>query len=63
MHITPAAGASKDVTALVPPLEQWRRFVYCETMTGDLLGTVDHFKARGRCAAAMRGLGLRVRPK
>ncbi|GAB4813968.1 hypothetical protein N2152v2_001014 [Parachlorella kessleri] len=39
-------GLSNAVSALVPPLHQWRRFVYCSTMTGELLGTVDHFKGQ-----------------
>ena len=26
-----------------PPLDQWRSFVYCESVTGRLLGSVDHF--------------------
>ncbi|GAQ79756.1 Monooxygenase involved in coenzyme Q (ubiquinone) biosynthesis [Klebsormidium nitens] len=26
-----------------PPLEEWRRFIYCHTMTGTVLGQVDHF--------------------
>eukprot|EP00775_Hariotina_reticulata_P010552 gene10552-10712_t len=37
-------GLSSAVQALSPPLAQWRRFVYCQSlMAGQLLGTVDHF--------------------
>lgn len=33
---------SKDIEALQPPIEQWRKFVYCTSLTGPLLGVVDH---------------------
>jgi 2-polyprenyl-6-methoxyphenol hydroxylase-like FAD-dependent oxidoreductase len=40
-------GLSADVAAAMPPLEQWRSFVYCtELMGGTLLGVVDHFKGQ-----------------
>ena len=35
------AGA---VAAASPPLEQWRRFVYCESALGRVLGEMDHFE-------------------
>jgi hypothetical protein len=37
-------GLSRDIVERMPPLEQWRNFVYCVTMLGDILGRVDHFK-------------------
>ena len=30
----------------MPPLAQWRRFVYCTSMTGEVLGEVDHFQGQ-----------------
>lgn len=37
-------GLSAAVSALSPPLAEWRRFIYCESMVaGQLLGKVDHF--------------------
>lgn len=37
------------VKARSPPLEQWRRFIYCESMaSGQLLGQVDHFPGEVR---------------
>jgi hypothetical protein len=37
-------GLSQQVAALSPPLAEWRRFIYCESMVeGQLLGEVDHF--------------------
>lgn len=35
------AGAVKDRS---PPLALWRKFVYCESLTGPILGSVDHFE-------------------
>lgn len=37
---------ASQVVAHMPPLEQWRRFVYCTGMTGEVLGMVDHFKGQ-----------------
>jgi hypothetical protein len=36
---------ASQVVQLMPPLEQWRRFVYCTGMAGgEVLGMVDHFE-------------------
>lgn len=35
---------ASQVVANMPPLEQWRRFVYCTGMAGEVMGVVDHFK-------------------
>ena len=29
----------------MPPLEEWRRFIYCTGMGAEVLGRVDHFKS------------------
>ncbi|KAK9846335.1 hypothetical protein WJX81_001811 [Elliptochloris bilobata] len=34
------------VAAASPPLEQWRRFVYCESALGRVLGETDHFEGQ-----------------
>lgn len=39
----PLGGLASEVAQLTPPLEHWRRFVYCQSMAGRLLGAVDHF--------------------
>ncbi|KDD73625.1 monooxygenase, partial [Helicosporidium sp. ATCC 50920] len=39
----PLAGLSRDIQDAQPDFEDWRRFVYCQGLTGPLLGTVDHF--------------------
>lgn len=36
-------GLCQRIEELVPPLDQWRSFVYCDAMSGDLIGAVDHF--------------------
>lgn len=42
-------GLSHQVSALSPPLVEWQRFVYCESMvSGQLLGEVDHFPGEGQ---------------
>jgi hypothetical protein len=38
------ANLAVRVRAESPPLDHWRKFVYCSSMTGDILGEVDHFK-------------------
>lgn len=41
-----SASLAEQVAAASPPLAEWRRFVYCESLTGTIFGEVDHFKAR-----------------
>lgn len=39
------SGLAEEVSHAMPPLSQWRRFVYCTALTGgEVLGVVDHFK-------------------
>ncbi|KAH7445144.1 hypothetical protein KP509_02G109200 [Ceratopteris richardii] len=33
---------STDIERLQPPIDQWRKFIYCTSLTGLLLGEVDH---------------------
>ncbi len=40
------AGLAAEVKARSPPLPYWRKFVYCRSLTGEVLGEVDHFKGR-----------------
>ncbi|KAH9556852.1 hypothetical protein CY35_07G052800 [Sphagnum magellanicum] len=41
-------GLSEEIETKQPPLEHWRRFVYCTTLAGRVLGTVDHLQPEGR---------------
>ena len=37
-------GLDAAVLAHSPPLDQWRRFIYCRSLSrADVLGVVDHF--------------------
>ena len=44
LHTPADPDVASQVVANMPPHEQWRRFVYCTGMTGEVLGMVDHFK-------------------
>ncbi|GLC41790.1 hypothetical protein PLESTB_001702100 [Pleodorina starrii] len=46
MEIFRSLGLAAPVRQLMPPLEQWRRFVYCESVAGRLYGEVDHFQGQ-----------------
>ncbi|KAL3678132.1 hypothetical protein R1sor_021088 [Riccia sorocarpa] len=37
-------GLADEVEKAQPPLDQWRRFVYCNTLAGPVFGTVDHLQ-------------------
>ncbi|KAK9842673.1 hypothetical protein WJX74_000512 [Apatococcus lobatus] len=39
----PLAGLAEEVRSMSPPLDQWRKFIYCERVTGHIYGEVDHF--------------------
>lgn len=39
----PLDGLASEVSGSSPPLAEWRKFVYCESMKGEVLGQVDHF--------------------
>ena len=40
-------GLSSQVESTMPPLDQWRNFIYCTELTrGTVLGVVDHFKGQ-----------------
>ena len=40
----PLDGLAAAIANSSPPLDQWRKFVYCESLTGRAFGEVDHFK-------------------
>ncbi|GFH15075.1 uncharacterized protein HaLaN_11237, partial [Haematococcus lacustris] len=41
--LRPLAGLSAAIRQHSPALDEWRKFVYCISMTGQVLGEVDHF--------------------
>lgn len=44
----PLDGLANDIAAQSPPLAEWRKFIYCESLTGRVFGQVDHFQVRLR---------------
>lgn len=44
--ISRAANESlaQHISATMPSLDEWRKFLYCETATGHTYGEVDHFE-------------------
>ena len=42
----PLDGLADEIAARSPPLAEWRKFVYCESLTGRIFGQVDHFQVR-----------------
>ncbi|DBA95796.1 TPA: hypothetical protein ACH3X1_001346 [Trebouxia sp. C0004] len=42
----PMDGLAAEVAAHSPPLAEWRKFVYCESLTGRVFGEVDHFQGQ-----------------
>ena len=42
----PLDGLATAIADATPPLDQWRKFVYCESLTRRVFGEVDHFKVR-----------------
>jgi hypothetical protein len=46
-------GLSEEIETKQPPLEHWRRFVYCTTLAGRVLGTVDHLQPEGMLLAIL----------
>ena len=39
----PLDGLAQEITARTPPLDQWRKFIYTETLQRGSFGEVDHF--------------------
>uniref|UniRef100_A0A1D1YFL0 2,4-dichlorophenol 6-monooxygenase n=1 Tax=Anthurium amnicola TaxID=1678845 RepID=A0A1D1YFL0_9ARAE len=40
-------GLADDIQRLQPPLDLWRKFVYCTSLSGTILGSVDHMQPQG----------------
>ncbi|GAB2220416.1 hypothetical protein Droror1_Dr00008066 [Drosera rotundifolia] len=37
-------GVAEEIQMIQPPVESWRKFVYCTSVTGTILGSVDHIQ-------------------
>lgn len=40
-------GLADEIERLQPPVDLWRKFIYCTSLTGSVLGTVDHMQPQG----------------
>lgn len=39
-------GLSEEIERLQPPVDLWRKFIYCTSLTGPILGSVDHMQPK-----------------
>lgn len=37
-------GLADEISSSQPPVDYWRKFIYCTSLTGPILGTVDHMQ-------------------
>ncbi|KAM0932169.1 putative 2,4-dichlorophenol 6-monooxygenase [Dioscorea sansibarensis] len=37
-------GLAEEIERLQPPVELWRKFIYCTSLSGSILGSVDHMQ-------------------
>ncbi|XP_009411836.2 uncharacterized protein LOC103993475 isoform X2 [Musa acuminata AAA Group] len=37
-------GLAEEIQSLEPPVDLWRRFIYCTSLSGPVFGSVDHMK-------------------
>lgn len=38
---------AEEIEKSQPPVDLWRKFIYCTSLTGSILGSVDHMKPQG----------------
>lgn len=41
------AGLAEEIQRSQPPVNLWRKFIYCTSLTGSILGSVDHMCPQG----------------
>ncbi|GFY99991.1 FAD/NAD(P)-binding oxidoreductase family protein [Actinidia rufa] len=37
-------GLAEEIQKSQPPVDSWRKFIYCTSLSGSILGSVDHFQ-------------------
>lgn len=42
-------GLADEILRHEPPVDWWRKFIYCTSLTGSILGSVDHMQPQGTC--------------
>lgn len=45
-------GLAGDIERSQPPVDLWRKFVYCTSLSGSVLGSVDHMKQEGQFSSS-----------
>jgi len=45
-------GLAGDIERSQPPVDLWRKFVYCTSLSGSVLGSVDHMKPEGQFSSS-----------
>lgn len=40
-------GLAGEILRHQPPVDLWRKFIYCTSLTGQVLGSVDHMQPKG----------------
>lgn len=43
-------GLAEDIQKLQPAVDLWRKFIYCTSLSGSILGSVDHMQPQGSLA-------------
>jgi hypothetical protein len=46
LRTSDGSNVAYQVATASPPLHEWRKFIYCESLTGDILAETDHFEVR-----------------
>ena len=41
-------GLAEEIQRFQPPVELWRKFIYCTSLTGSTIGSVDHMQTQGK---------------
>lgn len=45
-------GLAGDIERSQPPVDLWRKFVYCTSLSRSVLGSVDHMKQEGQFSSS-----------
>lgn len=40
-------GLAEEIQKSQPSVDLWRKFIYCSSLTGSVLGIVDHMQPQG----------------
>ncbi|OAY32417.1 FAD-dependent monooxygenase apdD isoform X2 [Manihot esculenta] len=55
-------GLAEEIQISQPPVELWRKFIYCTSLTGPILGSVDHMQPQDGAGSTIRKLaGIELR--